>query len=285
MEAPAPAPLEITFHGPFVFRFGLEYAYAYAPKCDEHYLNILTDTEDVELPMNNNNPIRTFTFSGPNPTPPVLTTTPTPTLKPSVIPQQGNPCSIVHYDWQREVWPDSEKEWQHVLRFPLPDYYFGLIPEYMWIYGYPNPKNVTEGPYARALRFRYNDSPKSPNFDQFTTYPINATHLSCPTSIPACSRDPFYSIEIRYGHYASVAKKKAEYYLDAQSCFESMREKLPPCDTWKAFFGRDPSRPYPTFPVGTSGTPAGSYLSTFSGGGPNGPHDCGASVMVMNDQK
>jgi hypothetical protein len=50
-----------------------------------------------------------------------------------------------------------------------------------------------------------------------------------------------YSIEIRYSHYHRVARKKAEYFADAQSCFESMREKLSPCDTWKAFFGEGPA--------------------------------------------
>jgi hypothetical protein len=249
------AALEITFHGPFVFRFGIDYAWAYAPKCDEHYLNILTDTEDVTLPKDKeiNELIRTFEMTGPTPGKTVSAST----------------CSVIHQKWDTS-WPDTEKHWNYVLRFPTPDYIYGLLPEYVWIYGYlnsgaPDPGKQEQTHYARALRFRYNDSPTSPQFHEIDSKYFNAKHLG--------GIDPGYSIEIRYTHYHSVARKKAEYFADAQSCFESMREKLSPCHKWKAFFGEDPD---------TAGVCVQSFVAPFSGGS-NGPHDCGAAVIAMED--
>ncbi len=249
-------PLEITFHGPFVFRFGREYAWAYAPRCDEHYLNILTDREDVTLPMDKetNERIRTFEMTGPTPRKTV----------------SRSSCSIINYKWKK-TWPNTERHWNYVLSFPSPDYIYGLVPEYVWIYGYPylgkapDPSKREQTHYARALRFRYNDSPTAPQFNELDSKHFDAKHLG--------GADPGYSIEIRYTHYHSVARKKSEYFADAQSCFESMREKLWPCDTWKAFFGEDPD---------TLGVRSQSFVPPFAGG-PSGPHDCGASIMVMED--
>jgi hypothetical protein len=248
------AHLEITFHGPFVFRFGKDYAWAYAPKCDEHYLNILTDKEDVILPVDpeTNERIRTFELTGP---------------KPGVTVAK-NPKSIIIYKWDK-AWPNTERHWNYVLKFPAPDYIYGLVPEYVWIYGYPNsgnapdPNNPEQTHYARALRFRYNDSPTPPQFYELATNQITANHMG--------SGNTHYSIEISYNHYHSVVRKKEEYYADAQSCFESMREKLSPCDEWKAFYGEDPANKH--------------YQSRWRSlaGGPNGPHDCGAAVMAMHD--
>jgi hypothetical protein len=243
-------PLEITFHGPFVFRFGREYAWAYAPRCDEHYLNILTDREDVTLPIDKetNERIRTFEMTGPTPGKTVSKST----------------CLIITYPWKK-TWPNTERHWNYVLSFPAPDYIYGLVPEYVWIYGYPDSGEAKEAHYARALRFRYNDSPIPPQFNEIGSEHFSATHLG--------GTDPHYSIEIRYTHYHSVALKKEDYFSDAQSCFESMREKLWPCDTWKAFFGEDPD---------TLGVRSKSLVPPLSGG-PNGPHDCGAAVMALGD--
>jgi hypothetical protein len=250
-------PLEITFHGPFVFHFGKEQAWAYAPKCDEHYLNILTDEEDVRLPIGaDNQPIRTFNLVGPNA---------------KVTACSGNKVMTYPWDPKKKGWPKTQDDWQYVLNFPVPDCIFGLVPEYIWIYGYsPDGSPSNEGhdyQFARALRFRYNDS-GDPQFEEFKDNRIKfcAKHLG--------GTDPYYSIEIRYGHYASVTKKKAEYYLDAQSCFESMREKLSPCDEWKAFFGDDPAE---------SGARLRKLVPPIAGG-PNGPHDCGAPVMALFDE-
>lgn len=251
-----PTPLEITFHGPFVFRFGCEYAWAYAPRCDEHYLNILTDTEDVDLPIDKetNERIRTFQLTGPTPGKTVSKST----------------CLIITYPW-KNTWPDTERHWNYVLRFPAPDYIYGLVPEYVWIYGYPeldkvpDPSKPEKSYFARALRFRYNDSPTPPQFNELRENQISANHFG--------GADPRYSIDIRYGHYASVPQKKEEYYLDAQSCFASMREKLSPCDQWKAFFGPDPE--YDRVRMEKHNF----YL--LRAGGTSGPHDCGASVMAM----
>jgi len=248
-----PTPLEITFHGPFVFRFGAKNAWAYAPNCDEHYLNILTDKEDVNLPLNSNNdPIKTFNLTGPTAGKTVL----------------RNPDSVITYEWD-STWPCEDTYWNYVLNFPAPDYVYGLVPEYVWIYGYPNrnsapdPKKPEQTHYARALRFIYNDS-SSPQFKELAKKQITANHLGSASG---------YSIEIRYGHYASVPHKKEEYYLDAQSCFESMREKLTPCDKWKAFYGEDPAKPkYNPHSV-----------VKVKSGGTSGPHDCGAAVMAMTD--
>jgi hypothetical protein len=257
-------PLEMTFHGPFVFRFGREYAWAYAPICDEHYLNILTDNEDVALPNDKkktNESIRTFCLTGP---------------KGGAAAQSGN-NKIITYPWDN-CWPDTQEDWQYVLRFPAPDNFFGLVPEYVWIYGYVDPKVkndpiVKQNHYARALRFRYKES-GAPKFRyNDSDGPQDELCDQKNNQIDICAdhfggADPGYSIEIRYGHYASVTHNKAEYYLDAQSCFESMREKLKPCDQWKAFFGKEPAKP----------------LSILQSGSPNGPHDCGAPVMALFDE-
>jgi hypothetical protein len=251
-------PLEITFHGPFVFHFGKKHAWAYAPICDEHYLNILTDMEDVRLPSNQKNePIRTFNLTGPT----------------KGTTRNVGDNLIITYPWYsgkngKGGWPNSEDSWQYVLEFPSPNEIYGLVPEYVWLYGYDphnvaNRAKVTADKFARSLRFRYNDSPTRPQFKELTNNQISAKHLG------GDNPDPAYSIEIRYGHFASVVKKKAEYYLDAQSCFESMREKLSPCDEWKAFFGDDPNTKRPR---------------TDRFGGQNGPHDCGAPVMALFDE-
>jgi hypothetical protein len=252
----ATMPLEITFHGPFVFRFASDHAWAYAPKCDEHYLNILTDTEDVRLPLDKetNLPIRTFNLTGP---------------QGGTTVQSGKKIMTHPWDLNKKGWPKTERHWQYVLSFPAPDSIFGLVPEYVWIYGYsPDGSSSANGKYdyyARALRFRYNNS-DDPQFDEFKDNQIQfcAKHLG--------GNESGYSIEIRYSHYASVAKKKEEYYLDAQSCFENMREHLSPCDEWKAFFGEEPAK----------SKYHGPY-SVFQASGPNGPHDCGAPVMALED--
>jgi hypothetical protein len=253
-------PLEITFHGPFVFRFGKNCAWAYAPKCDEHYLNILTDKEDVVLPRKKQKKIRTFHLTGP-------------THGKTV---SSDNCPIVTYPWdpEKKRWPYTERHWNYVLSFPAPDYIYGLVPEYVWIYGYPerdkapDPSKPEKSRYARALRFRYNDSPTPPQFNELDSKHFHANHLG--------GADPGYSIEIRYGHYASVTKKKEEYYLDAQSCFESMREHLSPCDDWKAFFGE------PANSSATMSRLSAPHIDII--GGPNGPHDCGAPVMALFEE-
>jgi hypothetical protein len=262
-----PTPLEITFHGPFVFRFGREYAWAYAPRCDEHYLNILTDMEDVTLPRSKktNKPIRTFELAGP-----IKSTVPT-----SKTTEQLGENAIITYPWysgekgKEKGWPDTQEDWEYVLKFPAPDYIYGLVPEYVWIYGYPTPCTANDGKYyARALRFRYEES-ACPKFNVLDGKNFHANHLG--------GTNPSYSIEIRYTHYHSVARKKEEYFADAQSCFESMRENLPPCDQWKVFFGEDPAK---------SGVQPANNAGLFNiefAGGPNGPHDCGAAVMALED--
>jgi hypothetical protein len=255
-----PTPLEITFHGPFVFRFGAKNAWAYAPNCDEHYLNILTDTEDVRLPT----AVRTFNLRGPTS---------------GTTVDSGNnliiTCPWYYGENGKAGWPDTEKDWHYVLKFPAPDYIFGLVPEYVWIYGYPEPGKAPDPSkpensyYARALRFRY-ESSNAPQFDEFKDNKIkfSANHLG--------GHDPGYSIEIRYGHYASVPHKKEEYYLDAQSCFESMRENLPPCDEWKVVFGKEPAQ--------YEGRMGKQNFSVLQAGSPSGPHDCGAAVMALLDE-
>jgi len=189
----APKPLEITFHGPFVFHFGKNNAWAYAPKCDEHYLNILTDSQDVRLPMDEETkePIRTFNMTGP---------------KAGTTARSGNTIMTYPWDPEKKNWPKTERHWRYVLSFPAPNYIFGLVPENMWIYGYsPDGSPSKKGDdyqFARALRFRYNDS-DDPQFDEFKDSQIefSAKHLG--------GDDPVYSIEIRYGHYASVTKKES----------------------------------------------------------------------------
>src|ERR1700744_3410560 len=101
-------PLEITFHGPFVFRFEPDYAWAYAPKCPGHHLNILTDSDDVCLPLTKKKPrrkIRTFYFNDPDQTPP---------LPGSVTALTGS-YSTVQHDWNPN-WPHTDKHWHYVLK-------------------------------------------------------------------------------------------------------------------------------------------------------------------------
>jgi hypothetical protein len=255
----ATAPLEITFHGPFVFRFGINNAWAYAPECKQHYLNILTDTEDVILPHEKKpkkpkKRIRTFELTGPKPP-----------VSPGKTTKQLGDNEIITYPWysgkkgkgKKTGWPDTEKDWHYVLKFPAPDYIYGLVPEYVKIDGYPTKSE--DNLYARALRFRYKDS-DNPQFKEIDSENFHAKHLG--------SAELSYSIEIRYNHYHSVVRKKDEYHADARSCFKSMRKKLPPCDKWKAFFEEDPAN-------------YGVLMSL--GGGTSGPHDCGAPVMALQD--
>ena len=64
------------------------------------------------------------------------------------------------------------------------DYIYGLVPEYVWIYGYDpkdynNKKKVTDGKYSRALRFGYNDS-DDPQFKELERKKFCAKHLPRP---------------------------------------------------------------------------------------------------------
>jgi hypothetical protein len=239
----------------------------------------LTDKEDVDLPTRKgtNEPIRTFEMTGPE----------------SGTTVQLGDNEIITCDWYpgREEdkkqkikrWPGTEEDWQYVLKFPAPDYIYGLVPEYVWIYGYPDPGKAPDPSkpeksyYARALRFRYNKS-ADPQFRYNDSDGTQSELCEAKNNqIDICAdhlggADPGYSIEIRYSHYHSVPSKKAEYFADAQSCFESMREKLSPCDTWKAFFGEDPAKSGRNEPY-----------SEFQASGPSGPHDCGAPVMALQD--
>jgi hypothetical protein len=169
----------------------------------------------------------------------------------------------VTYSWNKN-WPDTEKHWNYVLRFPAPDYIYGLVPEYVKIDGYPTPSKNNH--YARALRFRYNDS-DNPQFKELENF--HANHLG--------GTDPGYSIEIRYNHYHSVVRRKKDFYADAKSCFKSMRKKLSPCDQWKAVFGEDPAQ----YGVQPKNQPIA--FKSVQPGGPAGPHDCGAPVMALQD--
>src|SRR4029077_17515936 len=135
------------------------YAWAYAPRCKQHHLNILTDTEDVRLPTIKNKQVKKFHLTGP---------------KSGTTASSG--YSIITCPWKRS-WPCTEKSWNYVLRFPAPDSIFGLVREPVTIYGYP-PESETEcADYARALRFRYNDSPTPPQFEELSDNQISANHL------------------------------------------------------------------------------------------------------------
>ena len=178
------------------------------------------------------------------------------------------------YDW-KERWPHTEKHWNYVLIFPAPDYIFGLVPEYVKIQGYPIEiqgyrleSEAEPDFYARALRFRYNDS-KSPQFSELDEKKFHANHLG--------GTDPSYSIQIRYNHYHSVVRRKNEFFADAKSCFKRMRKNLPPCDRWKAVFEQDTPKSVVRQAKHTAS------LEILLPGGPGGPHDCGAPVMAMKD--
>src|SRR5258708_4431489 len=170
-------PLEVTFRGPFVFRFGKDGMSAYLAHCEKHYLTVKTDTNDVP-PAD-----KTDTFSLTGPTPAAITRL-----------GQTQPLLIVDWDWESKNWPTSPGKtlWRYVFELPAPDIIFGLCAEYADIQGHKAPTGTR---FARGLRLKYGDS-KPPDISGLNTQ-IDARHFDETLSI--------YSIEIDYRDYADPA--------------------------------------------------------------------------------
>src|SRR5258708_23600412 len=106
-------PLEVTFRGPFVFRFGKDGMSAYLAHCEKHYLTVKTDTNDVP-PAD-----KTDTFSLTGPTPAAITRL-----------GQTQPLLIVYWAWESKNWPTSPVKTlcRDVFEFSDPCMICGLFP-------------------------------------------------------------------------------------------------------------------------------------------------------------
>lgn len=194
-----PTPLEINFHGPFVFRFTDEYAWAYAAECPNHYLEIITDKNDVTVLKNTEYELTNAT-------------------KGKHTYHEVVPVATKKWDGN---WPTNKNDWSYLFKFPAPESIFGLGQETVTI-KYED-GTVSTGYFARGLRFTYLDS-SQPDFAGIT----DAIHYDDGQSIR-------YMIEIRYQD-RSVNPDPKYRYTDAKQCSKNMLRKLPPCDQWDVQF-------------------------------------------------
>jgi hypothetical protein len=246
--------LEINFHGPIVFRFCKDVAWAYLPICDEHFCNILTDTNDLSAKRH-----KIIEIKGPT----SAATPPHPVGgAPLVTPLVWNK------KWKEEPNP---RKCYCTFKLPLPDLIFGLRPEQVKISG--DEVNVN-GEFARGLRFVYNECLAAPTIGPASPSAV----VGAPSSIfdPACfNNGNLYQMEIRYHDSRHNRANSRHHHQDAEKCSLAMRKLLPPCDKWKVSF--DPPKVSKKLKNKIKDNP---WLLVISG---KHPVDCGANPLVFFD--
>jgi hypothetical protein len=204
METPKTS-LEVNFHGPIAFRFCKDVAWAYLPKCDEHYCNILTDSNDVSPAR-----LEVFELKGPKAGPT----------------KRGQGFKMVELDWNFGAGPEAKKCYC-IFKLPSPSLIFGLRAEYVKI-DVPGEQGW-EGVYARGLRFWYSECDVAPTINP-------AADLHNPNKFDASSfgHSSLYQMEIRYRD--AKHEPASAHHKDAEHCSLRMRKLFPPCDKWKVSF-------------------------------------------------
>jgi hypothetical protein len=201
--------LEINFHGPIVFRLCKDVAWAYLPKCEDHYCNILTDTNDISPKRR-----RIFEVLGPK-------------SAPTKSGGEGSP--MVERKWNWGEGPRPEKCYC-IFKLPSPDRIFGLRGEYVKI-DIPGEQGL-EGNYARGLRFYYSECSVAPTIIPQDGAAAGDLHKFC---AKYWGHSDLYQTEIRY-HDTKRQPTIDHHHRDAMKCSRSMRKLFPPCDKWKVNF-------------------------------------------------
>jgi hypothetical protein len=273
-ETPKPFILDLV--GPFIFQFkrGDEKkkipgrAIIYAPQCDGHYANILTDSNDISLPglpapgrgkgyiyeFDKDSPVGACKCDCEN-------------EKEVLLLRQLKESSIVA----------KASDYHLQLHIPCPDCIVPLRPEIVWIHQNEastwvtnpdsNDKCVVNSKRARGLRFVYEKCWKQPKLHSRES-PDGKNVPVYDTSYCADVRGnlirkvlPHYTMTLRFAStHAALGGQ-----LDAYQCFQTMRTLLPDSKNWRV----DYDQPDPGIP-----------LDNLSG---HHPSDCGAAVMVLRD--
>ncbi len=229
--------LEVNFHGPIAFRLCKKEAWAYLPMCRNHACNILTDCNDISPKMH-----LVLDLKGP-------------TAAPTKI---GNGLEMVGLDWQWGNGPKA-KECYCIFKLPSPDLVFGLRAEYVKIDVPGGGKSWPGKPYARGLRFYYDECKVAPKIT-----PLNGAAAGDFRKFDAkyFGHSDLYQVEIRF-HDTKYQPTVDHHHRDAMMCSRKMRELFPPCDKWKVNF-----------------EPPKNLIDRIGG---KYPVDCGANAMVLTD--
>jgi hypothetical protein len=270
-----PKPFILDLIGPFIFQFkhgkhknkSAGQAIIYAPQCEGHYANILTDSNDISLPG-----------------------LPTPGRGKGYIYEfeKDSPVGACQCDCENEEQVlllnqessiVAEPSHYHLqLHIPCPDCIVPLRPEIVWIHKSEasktwvrNPdskdKCVVNSKRARGLRFIYKNCQKEPKLHSRESpggenVPVYDTSYSADVRGTLIRQGlPHYTMTLRFAStHAALGGQ-----LDAYQCFQTMRTLLSDTKKWRV----DYDQPDP-------GTP-GENLSGHH------PSDCGAAVMVLRD--
>lgn len=278
-------------------------AIIYAPLCEDHHANLLTDAQDISLPGSALPPSPPF---GTEPKPTVhqrhyiyCLTGPIASDCAQYDPERPRELLRVH----RSGSLDAEAAGKYHLKMivPLPDKIVSLRPEQVWIHRNgsdvwltklckdqlkePNvghvsetekvahdPDNIVNRHRARGLRFIYYDCATP----EVTLDGMGGTEVPGLSDLCAVTRGlvfggviaPHYSMTLRYAalHSASEVADPDDSYADAYSCFEHLRNLVPGLPDWRVDFNNAPSS---------------SLHDSYSG---SNPHDClSPNVIVQNE--
>jgi hypothetical protein len=294
-------PLIFDLYGPFVLnlhkpndRGAGGSVTIYAPLCEDHHANLLTDQDDISLcglqpppplpcgskPSKDKHPLGPFRYH----------------LRGPVSSEHASKCDP-HMNRQllRVYYPSKSgaafqsppTPFHFMMTAALPNYIMPLRPEQVWIHSNDcstwitagcqddttitkhDPKCIVDSHRARGLRFIYekSDYPKvhfeGPNG---TTVP-GLDELNASTRLAGSLIASHYSMTLRYAgvHSESSSSSVSDSEADAYSCFQSMRQLYPELADWRADFTNQNAK----------------ELNEMVGG--TNPHDCFAPPIVRQD--
>lgn len=255
--------LIFDLNGPFVVHFQQKTkceagkATIYAPKCENHYANLLTDSNDVSLP-----PKGIYRFkSGTEPD----------GAGRYKIAKSAAPLLILD---NNDLTPSDDCHLKFTV--PCPDEIVPLHAEYVWLHqckaavwvrGYK--KGIVDGLCARSLRFIYDNCPNTPEIEGLS--PARRDHSFLPAN-PGAKWNPvmkgiqpaeYYYIALRFASAPTSALVD-----DAYHCFYSMRCLFGDKLNWRVDFNH---------------LAEGSNVDPIDRTGRTNPKDCLAALLVTQD--
>jgi hypothetical protein len=274
------APLILDLIGPFVVHFqqGKEKqgtAWIYAPMCEDHHANVLTDSDDTSLnglsappPTTGYSAGYVYEFED--------STAPSGVGRYKCDEDESKQLLVV----QSGLDLVSETKCHLVLKVPCPDEIVPLHPEAIWIHRNKakawvidhdaDDKDIVSTKRARGLRFIYQKCSKEPKI-RVKKEPKNVTgpdfeYFNAKTlGFPVEQSPAHYNITVRF----AAAHTTSDGHEDAYNCFRTMRAIFPPpqFSKWRVDFDD----------VIINRQSAPDFV-----GGPN-PRDCGAAILVLRN--
>jgi hypothetical protein len=221
--------LQLSFHGPFLYRFTKSGVEIYAPKCSGHTAGLFTAKN--EIPLTGRHRLghsRCYRITGPVFTPP----------NPLPAPRFHDPDNTI-LDASRSAKPAFHKS-HFCLIVPLPQLVIPMIPNDVEIIDNgSNPPGAPTGKLQRratALRFYYN-ADLSKNL-MLTLDNSGASAWMADFDAPSLGHD-FADVEVRY----ASRNAETEEHKDALECFDQIAG-LAGVDWWLCY--DDPTKPHGT---------------------------------------